>query len=125
MSGTRLRSNPIGESVYNKIQDYDNMAHIFSNTTSRTHSIRNIWIRESSLEEMRLDMLAGSGCCVKAKHKAYNLYTAWSRRGRRPGELLLCWLVWRIHPFIIVIGESKATRTGLHCPPLVSKKESV
>ena len=27
MSGTRLRSNPIGESIYNKIQDCDNMAH--------------------------------------------------------------------------------------------------
>ena len=25
--------------------------------------------------KMRLDMLVGSGCCVKAKHKAYNLYT--------------------------------------------------
>ena len=26
MSGTLLRSNPIGKSIYNKIQDYDNMA---------------------------------------------------------------------------------------------------
>ena len=71
---------------------------------------------------MRLDMLAGSGCGVKAKHKAYNLYTA---RSRRAGELLLCRAVWRIHPLIIVTGESKATRTGLHDPPLISKKESV
>ena len=37
--------------------------------------------------KMRLDMLAGSDCGVKAKHKAYNLYTA---RSRRAGELLLC-----------------------------------
>ena len=64
--------------------------------------------------KMRLDMLAGSGCGVKAKHKAYNLYTV---RSRRAGELLLCRAVWRIRPLIIVNGESKATRTGLHGPP--------
>ena len=71
---------------------------------------------------MRLDMLVCSGCGIKAKHKAYNLYTVWSRRVE---ELLLCRAVWRIHPLIIVIGESRATRTGLHHLPLVSKKESV
>ena len=27
---------------------------------------------------MCLDMLVGSGCCIKAKHKAYNLFTVWS-----------------------------------------------
>ena len=64
--------------------------------------------------KMRLDMLAGSGCCVKAKHKDYNLYTA---RSRCAGELLLFRAVWRIRPLIIVNGESKATRTGLHGPP--------
>ena len=63
---------------------------------------------------MLLDMLADSGCCVNAKHKVYNLYTALSRRA---GVLLLCRAVWRIHPLIIVTGESKATRTGLHDPP--------
>ena len=75
--------------------------------------------------KMRLDMLAGSGCCVKAKHKAYNLYTARSRRGAGLGTLLLCRAVWRIHPLIIVTGESKANRTGLHGPPLISKKAPV
>ena len=64
--------------------------------------------------KMRLDMLARSGCGVKAKHKAYNLYTVLSRRA---GELLLCRAVWRIRPLIIVNGESKATQTGLHSPP--------
>ena len=41
---------------------------------------------------------------------------------RRAGELLLSPAGWRIHtliicPLIIVIEESKATRTGLHGPP--------
>ena len=75
-------------------------------------SIRSIWIREGSLEDALGH--AGSGCGVKAKHKAYNLYTV---RSRRAGELLLCRAVWRIRPLIIVNGESKATRTGLHGPP--------
>ena len=74
---------------------------------------------ESVAWKICLDMLAGSGCCVKAKHKAYNLYTIQSRRA---GESLLCQAVWRISPLIIVNGDSKATRTVL---PLISKKESV
>ena len=38
MSGTRLRSNPIGESIYNKIQDYDNMARkVFLATLPAEH----------------------------------------------------------------------------------------
>ena len=64
--------------------------------------------------KMHLDMLAGSGCGVKAKHNAYYLYTV---RSLHNGELLLCQAVWRIHPLIIVMGESKVTRTGLHGPP--------
>ena len=32
--------------------------------------IRNIWIREGSVQ----DALGHAGCCVKAKHNAYNLY---------------------------------------------------
>ena len=71
--------------------------------------------------KMRLDMLAGSGCGVKAKHKAYYLYSA---RSRRAGELLLCRTVWRICPLIIVNGESKATRTGLHGPPPYLEKRT-
>ena len=72
---------------------------------------------------MRFDMLAGSGCGVKAKHKAYYLYTV---RSRRAGELLLCRAVWRINPLIIVIGKSSATRTGMHGPPpYLEKKKSV
>ena len=63
---------------------------------------------------MHLDMLDGGGCGVKAKYKTYNWYTVLSRRA---GELLLCRVVWRIHPLMIVIGESKATGTGLHYPP--------
>ena len=72
-----------------------------------------------------LGNLEMSGCCVKAKHKAYNLYTA-QARSRRAGELLLCRAVWRISPLIIVIGESKATRTGLHGrPPYPEKRKCV
>ena len=38
MSGTRLRSNPIGESIYNKIQDYDNASRkVFFKTISPEH----------------------------------------------------------------------------------------
>ena len=37
--------------------------------------------------KMRLDMLAGSGCVVKAKHNVYYLYTV---RSRRAGEFMLC-----------------------------------
>jgi hypothetical protein len=38
MSGTRLRSNPIGESIYNKIQNYDNMARkVFLATLPAEH----------------------------------------------------------------------------------------
>ena len=55
---------------------------------------------------MRLDMLAGSGCGAKAKHNADYLYNVQSQLA---GKLLLYWAVWRIHPLIIVIGESKAT----------------
>ena len=39
------------------------------------------------------------------------------------GELLPSRAGWRIHPLIIVIGESKATRTGLHDPPPLSRKK--
>ena len=69
--------------------------------------------------KMLLDMLAGSGCSVKAKHKSYNLYII---RSRCAGELFLCRAVWRIHPLIIVTVESKATRTRLHYPPPYLKK---
>ena len=82
--------------------------------TSQAGSERIAW-------KMRLDMLAGSGCGVKAKHKAYYLYSA---RSRRAGELLLCRTVWRICPLIIVNGESKATRTGLHGPPPYLEKRT-
>ena len=33
------------------------------------------------------------------------------------GELLLSLADWRVNPLIIVIGASKATWMGLHCPP--------
>jgi hypothetical protein len=38
MSGTRLGSNPIGANIYNKIQDYDNMARkVFLATLPAEH----------------------------------------------------------------------------------------
>ena len=55
--------------------------------------------------KLHLDMLAGSGCSVKAKHKASKLYAIQSLRA---GELLLCRAVWRICP---------DNCNGLHCPP--------
>ena len=67
------------------------------------------------------DMLVGSGCCVKAKHKAYNVYTVCSLRA---GELLLFQAVLRIYPLIIVIRESRETRMGWHNPPPYLEKAS-
>ena len=81
-------------------------------------SIRNIWIRDCSLE----DSVRCAWTCWMAVN-ADNLYTVWSLRA---GELLLCQVVPLM---IVVIGESKASGTGLHCPPprvpLISKRESV
>ena len=52
MSGTLLRSNPIGKSIYNKIQDYDNMAcQVF-----QQHCQQNtkIYLINTELQEMLL-----------------------------------------------------------------------
>jgi hypothetical protein len=71
MSGTRLRSNPIGESIYNKIQDYDNMARkVFLATLPAEHkdlynkyriarNVANHKSRDDNLEKANKQAKAG------------------------------------------------------------------
>ena len=71
MSGTRLRSNPIGEGIYNRIQDYDNMSRkVFLATLSPEHrdlynkyriarNVANHKSRDDNLEKANKQAKAG------------------------------------------------------------------
>ena len=88
-------------------------------------SIRNIWIRESSLDSPPGRCAWTCWLAVDAGPNTKPTICTLRGQGAQCGESLLCRAVWRIHPLIIVTGESKATRTGLHGPPPYLDKESV
>ena len=64
------------------------------------------WTLLASVLQSRLPITKPTSCTLDSNFQSW-----------RTGEIQRNTQGWRIHPLIIVIGESKVTQMGLHCPP--------